>query len=73
MAYFIDPYKPMEFNLCKDNTICCDDDCIRCANLIYEQFVHCKAELDITRRFIQDNNLACELNNYVSSKGRVKK
>ena len=23
--------------LCKDNVICCDDNCKRCANLIYEK------------------------------------
>lgn len=26
----------MEYKLCKDNVICCDDDCRRCANRAYE-------------------------------------
>ena len=30
--------------LCKDNVICCDDNCKRCANLIYNQYLKLKAE-----------------------------
>lgn len=26
----------MEYKLCEDNMICCDDDCRRCANLVYD-------------------------------------
>ena len=28
--------------LCKDNLICCDDNCKRCANLIYKDYLKLK-------------------------------
>ena len=34
----------MKNNLCKDNIICCDDNCQRCANLIYNQYIKLQAE-----------------------------
>ena len=34
----------MKNNLCKDNIICCDDNCKRCANLIYNQYIKLQAE-----------------------------
>ena len=36
----------MENKLCKDNIVCCDDNCLRCANLIYAKYIEQKAELD---------------------------
>lgn len=33
-----------KFELCKDNLICCDDNCQRCANLIYKERNRIKAE-----------------------------
>ena len=30
--------------LCEDNIICCDDNCQRCANLIYNKYVELQAE-----------------------------
>ena len=32
----------MEYNLCKDNIICCDDNCQRCASLIYNEYMKLK-------------------------------
>ena len=32
--------------LCKDNVICCDDNCQRCANLIYDKYIEQKAEIE---------------------------
>ena len=31
--------------LCKDNIICCDDNCQRCANLVYAEFIEAKRKL----------------------------
>lgn len=30
--------------LCKDNVMCCDDNCKRCANLVYEAYLKLKKE-----------------------------
>jgi len=35
----------MSDKLCKDNVICCDDNCQRCANLIYNKYVEQQAEI----------------------------
>lgn len=35
----------MSEKLCKDNVICCDDNCQRCANLIYNKYVEQQAEI----------------------------
>ena len=32
--------------LCKDNVICCDDNCQRCANLIYDKYIEQQAEIE---------------------------
>lgn len=32
--------------LCKDNIICCDDNCKRCANLIYLKYVEQKDQIE---------------------------
>lgn len=29
----------MEYNLCKDNVMCCDDNCQSCAQRIYEKYM----------------------------------
>lgn len=34
----------MNNQLCKDNIICCDDNCQRCANLIYNKYVELQEE-----------------------------
>lgn len=34
----------MNNQLCKDNVICCDDNCQRCANLIYNKYVELQEE-----------------------------
>lgn len=51
----------MEFSLCKDNVLCCDDNCQRCANLIYNKYIEQKAELEFTREYIHRNNLEYDL------------
>lgn len=28
-----------EYTLCKDNALCCDENCQRCANLIYKKYI----------------------------------
>ena len=33
-------------NLCKDNTVCCDDDCLKCANRIYQEYKRLKEFID---------------------------
>ncbi len=53
-----------ELSLCADNTICCDDDCVKCANRIYDEYVKLKKEVSITRLFIVKNGLMYELNNF---------
>lgn len=35
---------------------------------LIEAFEHCKSELDITRKFIKDNDLVWELNSYCRRK-----
>lgn len=38
--------KKMKLNqLCKDNVICCDDNCKRCANLIYDKYMKQQEEI----------------------------
>ena len=32
--------------LCKDNVLCCDDNCKRCANLIYGKYMEQKDEIN---------------------------
>lgn len=46
--------------LCKDNLICCADNCRRCANLIYEQYL--KAQEIIEE--LEDKLDAIEANDY---------
>jgi len=35
----------MKYDICKDNVLCCDDNCQRCANLIYNKYMEQKAEI----------------------------
>lgn len=35
----------MERDICKDNLICCDDNCQRCANLIYNIYMEQREKL----------------------------
>ena len=37
--------------LCKDNVLCCDDNCQRCANLIYNKYMEQKAEIERLKPF----------------------
>lgn len=60
-------------NLCKDNLMCCDDDCKRCANRIYKTYIHCKQELEMTRKFILTNDLAFALNNFAKEYRKYRK
>lgn len=43
--------------LCKDNVLCCDDNCQRCANLIYQDYKSLLEELEFTRQFVHDQGL----------------
>lgn len=36
--------------LCRDNVVCCDDNCKRCANLIYKEYLKLKSEKEIARK-----------------------
>lgn len=47
--------------LCKDNVICCDDNCKRCANLIYEKYMEQKAEIKRLQEEINQMSDACEM------------
>jgi len=47
----------MKYDLCKDNEICCDDNCQRCAQLIYNRYMEIKAKLDTEAR----ENKLCKL------------
>jgi hypothetical protein len=51
-------------DLCKDNVICCDDNCQRCANLIYNKYMEQKAEIELMRGYIHRNNLEYDLLSY---------
>lgn len=46
-----------ELELCKDNTMCCDEDCVRCINNLYRKYLSLKDELEFTREFIHRYNL----------------
>lgn len=48
-----------------DNAVADDiDRAIDAIERLIEAFEHCKSELDITRKFIKDNDLVWELNSY---------
>jgi hypothetical protein len=51
----------MVFDVCRDNVICCDDNCQRCANLIYNKYMEQKAEIELMRKYIHSNNLEYDL------------
>lgn len=53
------------FDLCLDNLICCDDNCNRCANLIYQRYKEMKKELEITKEYIHHNGLEWDLLSFV--------
>lgn len=53
----------MSENLCEANLRCCDDNCKRCANLIFEKYSNIKLELETTKRYIHDNGLEFDLLN----------
>lgn len=36
----------MSEQLCEDNSICCDDNCTKCANRIYEEYIKLKTEIE---------------------------
>lgn len=40
----------MAEQLCKDNTLCCDDNCSKCANRIYQEYKKLKIELEELHR-----------------------
>ena len=54
----------MEYSICKDNVLCCDDNCQRCANLIYNKYMEQKAEIELMRGYIHRNNLEYDLLSY---------
>ena len=43
----------MEHNLCKDNIFCCDDDCQRCANLIYNRYMEQQEDIKRLKEIIE--------------------
>ena len=47
----------MEYSICKDNVLCCDDNCQRCANLIYNKYMEQKAKIER----LQNTNKRLEL------------
>jgi hypothetical protein len=47
--------------LCKDNLICCDDDCCKCANRVYQSYLKLLNEMKITREFIHSHGLEFQL------------
>lgn len=51
--------------LCKENVICCDDNCKRCANLIYQDYRKLQKELAVLRNFIYDEGLEERLDSYI--------
>ncbi len=53
--------------LCKDNVLCCDDNCQRCANLIYNKYMEQKAEIELMRGYIHKNNFEYDLLSYKRS------
>ena len=36
----------MRDQLCKDNSICCDENCTKCANRIYKEYIKLKTEVE---------------------------
>lgn len=43
--YFV-PDVP-QYDLCKDNMMCCDDDCQKCANRIYQKYMKLKEQVKL--------------------------
>ena len=39
-----------EYNLCADNSLCCDDDCQKCANRIYKAY--CREHEKLMQKWI---------------------
>lgn len=37
----------MDNKLCQDNALCCDDNCKRCANLVYDRYMELKKEMEV--------------------------
>lgn len=37
---------PDKTQLCRDNALCCDDNCTRCANLVYQGYLSLKKQLE---------------------------
>jgi len=61
----------MKYDLCKDNEVCCDDNCQRCAQLIYNKYMELKAKLDMEARDNKEykfgsNTMKCDF--YVDKK-----
>ena len=46
----------MLYKLCKDNVICCDDNCQRCANLIYDKYIEQQAEIERLKKCREEDN-----------------
>ena len=44
----------MFYKLCKDNVICCDDNCQRCANLIYDKYIEQQAEIERLKKILAE-------------------
>lgn len=53
--------------LCKDNLLCCDDNCKRCANLIYNKYMEQQEEIknlkkfEFIREFTEKLSVLCEM------------
>ena len=55
--------------LCKDNLLCCDDNCQACANRIYVDYQKLKEELQFTRKFIHEHGLEFALASQFKKRG----
>lgn len=38
----------VQYDLCKDNAMCCDDDCQKCANRIYQKYMKLKERTGVS-------------------------
>ena len=54
----------MKNKLCKDNLICCDDNCQRCANLIYLKYLEQQEEINKLKK--NNETLKKENQHYLS-------
>lgn len=58
----------VEDKLCKDNSVCCDDNCKRCANLIYSRYIEQNArfkEMQAKMSKYEVRDVVCDYGVYV--------